>query len=261
MPALDILIPVYNEGQAILEVLDQLRRCVKTPCRVLICYDHDDDTTLAALQGYPVDGMLLAVVKNRGVGVHGAIITGFGASTAPAVVVFPADDTHNAGIIDRMVEQFEDGCEIVVANRLSPGSRLVGYPPVKAILMRSAAFTLHRVARVPTRDATNGFRLFSRRVLDTIPIESTKGFTFSLELLVKGCRLGWKIGEVEARWVQRQHGKSRFRLVDWLPEYLIWYGYAFATTYLGQAAATVPTQAHQEEPVVPAAPVEALGPK
>jgi len=38
---LDIVIPVYNEGENIVQVLDSLRRSVTTPFRVLICYDHD----------------------------------------------------------------------------------------------------------------------------------------------------------------------------------------------------------------------------
>ena len=45
-----------------------------------------------------------------------------------------------------------------------PGGDMVGCPLLKAMLVRSANFTLHHLARVPTRDASNGFRLFSRRV-------------------------------------------------------------------------------------------------
>ena len=43
---LDIIIPVYNEGDHILPVLRELQQEMKTSFRVLICYDHDDDTTL-----------------------------------------------------------------------------------------------------------------------------------------------------------------------------------------------------------------------
>ena len=51
MPAeLDIIIPVYNEGDNILPVLRALKQEMKTSFRVLICYDRDDDTTLKALK-------------------------------------------------------------------------------------------------------------------------------------------------------------------------------------------------------------------
>ena len=119
------------------------------------------------------------------------------------------------------------------------GGRMEGCPLLKAVLLRSAAFTLHRLAKVPSHDATNGFRLFSRRTLEQIEIESRRGFTYSLELLVKAHRLGWKVGEVPAQWHERTQGRSRFRVLRWLPAYLRWYCYAFATTYLRRPANSV----------------------
>ena len=166
-------------------------------------------------------------------------MAGFAASTAPFILVYAADDDYNACILDRMVALAEEGCDIVCASRFMPGGGMVGCPPVKAVLVRSANFTLHHLARVPTRDASNGFRMFSRRVIDEIAIESDSGFCYSIELLVKCHRLGWRIGEVPAQWFERKHGSSRFRVLTWLPAYLRWYGYAFATTFLGRSPGTV----------------------
>jgi hypothetical protein len=106
-------------------------------------------------------------------------------------------------------------------------------------LVRSAAFTLHHLARLPTHDPTSGFRLFSRRVIENLPVESDQGFTYSIELLVKAHRLRWKIGETPVQWFERQHGASRFRVLQWLPAYLRWYRYAFATTFLRRRPETV----------------------
>jgi hypothetical protein len=150
-----------------------------------------------------------------------------------------ADDDYNAPMLDRMVALAREGCDIVCASRFMPGGGMTGAPPLKAALLRSANFTLHHVARLPTRDASNGFRLFSRRVIDRIAVESGQGFCYSIELLVKAHRLGWRIGEVPTRWFERQHGESRFRVLKWLPAYLRWYGYAFATTFLRRGADTV----------------------
>jgi hypothetical protein len=70
--------------------------------------------------------------------------------------------------------------------------------------------------------------------MDEIAIESDRGFCYSIELLVKCHRLGWRIGEVPARWFQRTHGESRFRVIKWLPDYLRWYAYAFADAVGGK---------------------------
>ena len=241
MQRLDIVIPVYNEGANILATLDALRRDVKTPARILICYDKPDDDTLSTIKANPerVKNLDIEFVCNEGRGVHGAIVTGFTASRAPFVVVFPADDDFNAGILDAMVDKAKRGADIVCASRFIPGGCMIGCRWLKATLVRVAAFTLYHVARLPTHDATNGFRLFSRRVIDGIEIESESGFCYSIELLVKCHRLGWPVAEVPAQWYERKQGPSRFRILQWLPLYLRWYLYAFATTYLRRSGGSV----------------------
>jgi glycosyltransferase involved in cell wall biosynthesis len=227
---LDIIIPVYNEGESILPVLQALKQHVRTPFRVMLCYDHDNDTTLAAVQKAPPFPFVVSFVKNRYRGAHGAVVTGFEQSTAPAVLVYPGDDDYNAGRIDSMFERFQDRAEIVAASRFMPGGCMVGCPWLKAMLVRGCAFLLFHVARVPTHDSSNGFRLFSRRVLETIPIESSIGFTYSIELLAKCHRLGWRIDEVPVEWYERKSGTSRFRVLKWSRHYLVWFLYCFATT-------------------------------
>jgi glycosyltransferase involved in cell wall biosynthesis len=240
-PELDIVIPVYNEGRNIVATLAALSKALHAPARVLICYDREDDDTLPAIRGNPQAhaGLPVEFVRNAGRGAHGAVMTGFGASRAAFVLMYPADDDYNAAAVDRMVALAREGCDIVCAGRFAPGGAMVGCPWLKAALMRSANLTLHRVARLPTTDATNGFRLFSRRVIDRIAVESDAGFCYSIELLVKAHRLGWRIGEVPVQWFERRHGQSRFHVLRWLPAYLRWYFYAFATTLLRRPPGTV----------------------
>jgi dolichol-phosphate mannosyltransferase len=179
---------------------------------------------------------MIDFVHNRG----RAVLSGFAESKAPYVVTLPADDDYNADIIDGMVRQSEAADNIVCASRFMAGGRMVGCPWLKAFLVRIANFTLYQFARLPTHDASNGFRLFSLRIIDGIAIESDRDFCYSIELIVKCHRLGWRIGEVPARWFQRAHGASRFKVIKWLPSYLRWYLYAFATIYLRRPAESVP---------------------
>jgi glycosyltransferase involved in cell wall biosynthesis len=243
-PRLDIIVPVYNEGANILGTLQSLAREITTPLRVLICYDREDDDTLPAIRGNrdALGGLAIDYVRNRGKGAHGAVLSGFKASEAPFALVLPADDDYNAVIIDAMVQKAETGCDIVCASRFMPGGSMVGCPWLKATLVRVGNFTLYHLARLPTRDASNGFRLFSRRVMDDIAIESDRGFCYSIELLVKAHRLGWRVGEVPANWFERKQGSSRFQVLNWLPMYLRWYRYAFATTYLRRRAVGKPAE-------------------
>jgi dolichol-phosphate mannosyltransferase len=239
-PELDIVIPVYNEGANIMPVLRSLVSDVRTSFRVLIGYDRDDDDTLTAISAEPLPGLEIVLVKNQRQGALGAVVTCFEQSRAPAVLVFPADDDYNAPRIDGMVAKVREGFEIVCASRLMPGGRMVGCPPLKDAIVRGSALVLRRLARLPTHDASNGLRMFSRNVLDHIPIESTAGFAYSIELLVKAHRLGWRITEVPFEWHERKRGQSRFRVIRWLPAYFRWFKYAFATSYLRRDPSTVP---------------------
>jgi dolichol-phosphate mannosyltransferase len=238
---LDIVIPVYNEGRNILATLGALRDHMRTPARIMICYDRPDDDTLTTIEANraQLEGLTVEFVRNPGRGAHGAVMAGFAASRAPFVMVYPADDDFNGAIVDSMVGKAEAGADIVCASRFMAGGCMVGCPWLKALLVRVAAFTLYYIARLPTHDPTSGFRLFSRRVVDSIAVESDSGFCYSIELLVKCHRLGWPVAEVPAQWFERTEGASRFRVISWLPAYLRWYGYALATTFLRLPANSV----------------------
>jgi hypothetical protein len=137
-----------------------------------------------------------------------------------------------------MVEKAEAGYDVVCGSRFIRGGCMENCPWLKAILVRTAALFMYYVARVPSHDATNGLRLFSRRLIDHVPIESQVGFAFSIELLVKCHRLGWPIAEVPFSWHERTAGKSRFRTLRWIPAYLHWLNYALATSWLRRGRTT-----------------------
>jgi glycosyltransferase involved in cell wall biosynthesis len=239
---LDIVIPVYNEAANIQSVLESFRRELRFSYRVLICYDFDGDTTLGALKPLSKDDYHYELVKNNGRGVLDAIRAGLRQTSAPFVLTYPADDDYNAPGVNAMIEKAQSGCDIVCGSRFMPGGYMKDCPWLKALLVRTAAFCMYHIARVPSHDPTNGLRMFSRRVIDQIPIESQVGFSYSLELLVKCHRLGWSIGEVPFLWHERTAGKSRFRTLGWIPAYLHWVYYALATTWLRRDRVSTPVQ-------------------
>ena len=230
---IDVVIPVYNEGENILRLLQAFEREVQTPIRILICYDHEEDNTLSVLDQVHTRFEIVRV-KNKGKLAHGAVMTGFAYSDAPAVISYMADDDYNAGLIDIMADLFWQGNDVVCASRFIAGGSMVNCPPLKAFLVRAVSFSLYHFARLPSHDATNAFRLFSRRLLQEVKIESTEGFTYSLELLAKCHRLGLRVAEIPAQWYERATGNSRFQVLRWAPAYLRWYFYPYGTTYMFQ---------------------------
>ena len=87
------------------------------------------------------------------------------------------------------------------------------------------------LSSIPIEDASNGFRLFSKKIIDTFEIESNLGFAYSLELLVKTERAGYKICQIPSQWIERTVGSSKFKIFMWLPQYLKWYFYGLQTSW------------------------------
>ena len=85
-----------------------------------------------------------------------------------------ADGSDEPHVVDPMVALARDGADVVSASRYMRGGRQVGGPPLKRLMSRTAGLTLHWFAGVPTHDPTNNFKLYSRRFLDTVTIESTR---------------------------------------------------------------------------------------
>ena len=227
---IDIVIPVFNEGASIIEVIELLELNVKTRFRILICYDFEEDNTLEAINRSERSAVI-EFIKNNGAGPCDAVKSGLNASHSECVIVYPGDDISNQKIIDSMYKKFIQGSDVVVASRFIPGGSMIGCPLVKSILVRAASFSLFMLSSIPVKDASNGFRLFSRKALNLINIESTHGFTYSLEILVKCNRLKLPIAEVPAQWIERKEGKSNFKVFFWLKMYLRWYRYGLETTW------------------------------
>lgn len=228
-PLVSVVMPVYNEGDSVVPTLEELEARLTAPHEVLVVHDFDEDTTVAVVRALATRLPAVRLVRNDlGRGVLNAMKAGFAASRAPHVLVTMADGSDDYGRLAEMLELARDGADVVVASRYMAGGRQLGGPRLKGLLSRTAGLTLHWFAGVPTHDPTNNFKLYSRRFLDAVTIESTAGFELALELTVKATLLGRPIAEVPATWRDRTAGESHFRLRAWLPHYLRWYRAAFA---------------------------------
>jgi dolichol-phosphate mannosyltransferase len=227
-PELSIVLPVYNEGEAVERVLRGLAGAVTTPHELVVVYDFDEDTTVPVVRRLAGEIPGLRGLRNDlGRGVLNAMKAGIAGTTAPFVLISMADGSDDPRDVDRMVELARGGADVVAASRYMKGGHQIGGPPLKRLMSRVAGLTLHWFARVPTHDATSNFKLYSRRFLDAVRIESTAGFELALELTVKATLQRRRIAEVPTTWRDRTAGQSNFKLRQWLPHYLHWYRVAF----------------------------------
>lgn len=226
--ALTIIVPFLREEKNIEKVLSSLTKSVKNSHEIILVYDNDEDPTISVIKKYIAQYKTkhIFLIKNNigtKIGVMNALKTGFACAKGRTIVVIMADLADDIRQIDHMYSLILQGNDIVCASRFMKGGKKIGGQLIKTLLSRVACFTLHTFFRIPTHDATNAYKMYRTSLLKDIKIESTGGFEYSLEIIVKAHKKGWKITEIPTVWKDREAGKSHFKLRSWIPHYIKWY--------------------------------------
>lgn len=245
-PRVSVVIPVYNEGEAVVACLDRIGREVLLPAEILVVHDFPEDTTVPYAQEVARrDPRVRTVLNTYGRGPANAIRFGIDAARAPVAVVTMADGCDDPRQIDELARLVDRGVVVAAASRYMPGGQQVGGPRLKRLLSRLAGRSLHLLARAGTRDATNSFKAYDTDFVRRVRIESRTGFEIGLELTAKATRLRLPVAEIPTIWLDRQLGESHFDLGRFLPGYLRWYRFAFGRRLTSAELAT-------RRPAVPA---------
>jgi dolichol-phosphate mannosyltransferase len=227
-PRVSVVIPAYNEGEQIVEVLDRLFESVRLSCEVLVVVDTEDDTTIPVVSEYAQkEPRLRSLVNTYGRGPANAIRYGIDAAAAPVAVVTMADGCDDARQIDDLARLVERGVAVAAASRYMAGGQQVGGPSIKGLLSRTAGRSLRMLVHIGTRDPTNSFKAYSTAFVREVGIDSRDGFEIGIELTAKAKRLRKPVAEIPTIWLDRQAGMSNFKVLKWIPSYLRWYRFAF----------------------------------
>ena len=219
---LDIIIPVYNEDENIVQLLKTLEDEVVCNFRVLICYDSESDKTLKYVKNRNVINKEILLIRNPKQGPNSAIIEGIKSSIAEIILIYMADDFENIKLINKMIDLIERGNDLVIPSRFISGGKMLGAKKIKKWITLIGSYLIYHLAKIPFKDCTNAFKMFSKSLKSKIKFESTIGFTFALELTAKSYFLKLKIIEIPQIWKEAENRKSNFKVFKWLPYYVYW---------------------------------------
>ena len=226
MMKLDIIIPVYNEDENIVRLLKALEDEIVCNFRVLICYDSESDKTLKYVKNRNVINKEILLIRNPKQGPNSAIIEGINSSIAEIILIYMADDFENVKLINNMINLIERGNELVMPSRFITGGKMLGANKIKKMITIIGSYLIYYLARIPFKDCTNAFKMFSASLKDKIKLDSTTGFTFAMELTTKSYLSNLKIVEIPSIWIENKNRKSNFKIFKWLPYYIYWLMYS-----------------------------------
>ena len=223
---LDIIIPVYNEDENIVKLIKEFEKKIFCDFRILICYDNESDNTLNYLKNKNIIKKEILFIKNPEKGPNTAIIAGIKSSIAEIILIYMADDFSNISLINKMVDLVEKGNDLIIPSRFVQGGEMIGAKKLKKAVTLGGSYLIYYLGRIPFKDCTNAFKMFSADLKNKINLETKIGFTFALELVIKSYLLKLKIVEIPSSWIELKNRKSNFKMIKWLPHYIYWLLYA-----------------------------------
>src|SRR5260370_31764964 len=108
-PDLHIVACVYNEAENFPALYQRLKANVRTPYRVVVVYDFEEDTTIPVVRRLAQGDPGLVLVRNPTRGVLGALRTGLAYPKAGAVVGTMADGSDDHVCIGSMYRLYKHG--------------------------------------------------------------------------------------------------------------------------------------------------------
>ncbi len=221
---LSIVIPTRNEPLA-RDLVVQLRETLQssTDDYEILAVDKSEDDTPTQLRRLGV-----RVIEQKSKGLGGAIVEGLEATKGDPVIVMDADLSHNPKFIPAFLEKFSEGFDIVVGSRRVRGGGVVGWGLYRRAVSKVGNALGRWVAGVETSDVTSGYRLYSRRVIESLDFTCfrSSGYAFQLEVLAAASEKGFRIGVVPIIFRDRVQGESKLSKRD-IFEFLltaIWLG-------------------------------------
>lgn len=184
-----ILIPAYNAGETILDVVSE---CLEHGLPVVVVDDGSTDDTSALLSGLPVT--LLRHGRNLGKGA--ALKTGFAwaiESGFDGLVTVDADGQHEVSALPRLVAAAQSGqWGILIASRHSQFEQMSG---LRKFWNRIGVWCIWKRTGFEITDSQSGFRCYSREVLKSVSLESN-GYALEMEILLKAWKSGFTVGSL-----------------------------------------------------------------
>ena len=135
-----------------------------------------------------------------------------------------ADFSHNPEEIPRFLEKVRT-CDLVIGSRYTGGVRVVNWPIRRLILSYAANVYTRVITGMPFKDATGGFKCFTRRVLEAIDLEKvhSNGYAFQIEMNFKAYRKGFKICEHPIIFIDRSVGVSKMsKKIVYEAVFMVW---------------------------------------
>ncbi|MBN2010071.1 glycosyltransferase [candidate division KSB1 bacterium] len=212
--AVSIVIPAYNESEAIGNVLDTLLQgSEELNVEIIVVNDGSNDATSEIVKQFPVR----LINHDRNIGYGAALKTGIQNSQGSHVLICDADSQHRVDDIIKMIK-LTNQYDVIISKRIK-GSHQKRDRIIGKFIIKSIANLLTGI-RIP--DINSGLRAFKKSIilkyLHLLPNGFSASTTSTLIMLERGYRIHWlpihtmpRVGKSSVK--QFRHGSQTILLI------------------------------------------------
>lgn len=206
---ISIIIPTYSEMDNIGVLLERIDKCLENvKYEIVIVDDNSPDGTAEFVKELSNTYNIKLVVRKNERGLATAVVEGFKHASGNILVVMDADLQHPPEKIISMIEEVDNGADIVIASRYNEEEGFGQFNIFRKIISKGA----NSLARVlfqklsGIKDIQSGFFALKKDVVNGVVLNPI-GYKILLEILIVGNYNDVK--EIGYKFSQRENGKSK----------------------------------------------------
>ena len=209
-----LVLPTYDEAENIEAIVAAARDQLPADRRILIVDDASPDGTGQIADRLAAEHDDVEVLhRPRKEGIGPAYVAGFQralAGGAELIVQMDADFSHDPADLPRLLEASR-GADLVLGSRYVDGGGVADWGPTRRLISRGGSAYARALLGVAIHDLTGGFKVFHRRVVEAIELETvpSHGYAFQVETTYRALRAGFRVVEVPIVFRDRRVGQSK----------------------------------------------------
>jgi len=211
-PTLSVVVPTYREAANVPVLFERLKTALAgLPWEMIVVDDDSPDGT--ADVAYAIarrDPRLRCIRRVNRLGLAGAVIEGWLASSADFVAVIDGDLQHDEAILPQMYAALVEGRgDLAIGTRVADPNAAGGLSPARQKLSELGAWFFRQVAGATVSDPMSGYFMLPRETVARLaPRLSPEGFKILVDVVLSS---GGHLKTVEIPYVfrPRQAGESK----------------------------------------------------
>ncbi|MBU0579055.1 glycosyltransferase [Patescibacteria group bacterium] len=208
-----IIIPIFNERNNILTLIDLLLKKVPGANIVVVDDNSPDGSALAIEKNFGKINKVHLLKGVRKMGRGNAVFRGFFYAyqkcSSQIFVEMDADHSHKPQLVPQLVNLVTANT-VVCASRYLKDSRISGWSRLRIIFSRLSNFIIKNILNNPLMDSTNGFRAYPKKAIEVFQKHSpiTSNYLVLSETVTLLANHNFKFLEVPSHFPNRTVGKS-----------------------------------------------------